>query len=201
MPVVDADSVLERIDEFLMKDSPVHKTVRDLSRRLPEAGIDYALIGGMALNLHGYERMTVDVDLLMTRDGLEKFRESFVGLGYVPASPGASKHFKNTETGVRVEIITAGEYPGDGKPKEVVFPDPADVSEDIDGICVARMSTIIELKLASGLSAPHRLKDIADVQQLIKKLSLPLELADSLNTSVRDEYVRLWHVMQEAPEE
>jgi hypothetical protein len=51
---------------------------------------------------------------------------------------------------------------------------------------------LLELKLASGLSAPHRLRDLADVQDLIVALSLPLDLADQLDASVRDEYRRLW---------
>ncbi len=193
-----ADISLRKVDDFFMGRSPVHDTLLDLVRRLGEAEIDYALIGGLALNLHGYERVTVDVDILMTREGLEKFRESFVGLGYVPAHPGAKKHFKNTATGIRVEIITAGEYPGDGQPKDVSFPDPSQIAEDIDGIKVIRLASLIELKLASGLSAPHRIKDIADVQQLIERLDLPLDLGQQLNPSVRDEYARLWQVTASA---
>lgn len=192
------DIALRKVDDFFMGKSPVHDTLLDLVRRLGEAEIDYALIGGLALNLHGYERVTADVDLLMTREGLEKFRETFVGLGYVPAHSGARKHFKNTETGIRVEIITAGEYPGDGQPKDVSFPVPSQIAEDIDGIKVISLVPLIELKLASGLSAAHRIKDIADVQQIIEQLDLPLELGERLNPSVRDEYVRLWQVTASA---
>jgi hypothetical protein len=54
------------------------------------------------------------------------------------------------------------------------------------------------LKLASGLSAAHRLRDLADVQDLIVALSLPLELADQLDASVRAEYRRLWTAAQSA---
>jgi hypothetical protein len=183
---------IERADQFFMKTDPVHRTLFDLARRLDEQGIAYALIGGMALNLHGYERMTVDVDLLMTPEGLQRFQESFSGLGYVPAFAGAKKHFRDTQTNVKVEVITTGEFPGDGLPKEVAFPDPADVSEDIDGIKVARIESIIELKLASGLSAPHRIRDLADVQQLIEVVNLPRDLGLRLKPSVRDEYLRLW---------
>jgi hypothetical protein len=59
----------------------------------------------------------------------------------------------------------------------------------------------VELKLASGLSAPHRLQDLADVQNLISKTSLPLELAERLDPSVRDEYRRLWKIAEAAPPE
>jgi hypothetical protein len=59
---------------------------------------------------------------------------------------------------------------------------------------------LIELKLASGLSAPHRIRDIADVQDLIIALVLPLELEEKLDESVRSEYRRLWEAAQKARE-
>ncbi|MGB9178842.1 MAG: nucleotidyltransferase family protein [Pyrinomonadaceae bacterium] len=193
---------LRQVDEFLMNTSPVQQTLRNLVRRLSEEQIDYAVIGGMALALHGFVRPTQDVDLLLTREGLEKFHEELVGRGYVPLFPGARKHFRDTETGVKVEIITTGEYPGDGKPKAIVFPVPEDVAIDAGACRVVRLETLIELKLASGLSAEHRqLRDLADVQQLIETLDLPVELSGRLNESVQDEYLRLWHLAQKAREQ
>lgn len=190
---------LRQVDEFFMSTSPVHQTLSNLARRLTAEQIDYAIIGGMALALHGFVRPTQDVFLLMTREGLEKFHEDLVGRGYVPLFPGARKHFRDTETGVKVEIITTGEYPGDGKPKAIVFPVPDDVAIDAGACRVVRLETLIELKLASGLSAEHRqLRDLADVQQLIEILELPAELGARLNESVRDEYLRLWHLAQKA---
>jgi hypothetical protein len=102
-------------------------------------------------------------------------------------------------TGVKVEFKTTGEYPGDGKPKPVVFPDPVGARVDKDNLWVIGLEKLIELELASGLSARHRLKDLADVQELILHLRLPIELSKSLDTSVREEYERLWRAAQEAP--
>ncbi|HXG94222.1 MAG TPA: hypothetical protein VNN73_17895 [Blastocatellia bacterium] len=56
-----------------MKTGPVHETLSKLAERLPKEKIDYALIGGMALALHGFVRPTQDIDLLMTAEGLERF--------------------------------------------------------------------------------------------------------------------------------
>jgi hypothetical protein len=39
--------------------------VLNLARRLNEAGVDYLLVGGYALNAHGYTRATEDVDILL----------------------------------------------------------------------------------------------------------------------------------------
>lgn len=193
------DDVLREVDEFFMKTGPVHDTLRHLVKRLADEQIDYAIIGGMALALHGFVRPTQDVDLLMTREGLERFADSLVGRGYVAAFPGARKHFRDAATGVPVEIITTGEYPGDGHPKAVAFPDPAKVAVDLGDYSVVNLECLIELKLASGLSAEHRrLRDLADVQQLIETLDLPLDFSARLDASVRDEYVRLWHLADRA---
>ena len=51
-----------------------------------------------------------------------------------------------------------------------------------------------------NLSAAHRMRDLADVQDLIAALGLPLELADQLNASVRDEYRRLWETARPGDE-
>jgi hypothetical protein len=128
------------------------------------------------------------------------FAEKCVGRGYVPAFGGARKTFRDTTNNIRIEIITTGEYPGDGRPKPVAFPDPAQASIERDGIRVIQLEKLIELKLASGLSAAHRLRDLADVQDLIVALDLSLDMADRLDASVRDEYRRLWAAAQQADE-
>ena len=64
--------------------------------------------------------------------------------------------------------MTTGEYPGDGKPKPVSMPTPSEASIEIDGVKFVTLEKLIELKLASGISAPDQLKDLADVQELIK---------------------------------
>jgi len=187
-----------------MHEGKVHATLKRLSKDLDDEEIPYAVIGGMALNLWGYSRETVDVDILLTREGLARFRERLVGRGYVLAFPGASKTFRNAETKVKVEVITEGEYPGDGRPKSVVFPDPATARFNREGYWIVTLEKLIDLKLASGLSAPHRMKDLVDVQELIGNLQLPLELADQLDESVRAEYRRLWdlaHFEDDGPQE
>ena len=130
--------------------------------------------------------------MLLTREGLERFHEELVGFGYQPAFEGSRKQFRSTEGNIRVEIVTTGEYPGDGLPKPVKFPDPADVRLKIDGMKTITLEKLIELKLASGISAPHRLKDLADVQELIKVKHLDARFADKLDASVREKYIELY---------
>ena len=181
-----------------MRKGDVFETVRRLAKCLETEGVDYAVVGGMAVGEHGYARATADVDLLMTREGLARFKERLLGRGYLPAFTGAASTFKDTETNVRIEVLVTGDFPGDGKPKPVAFPDPKDVSMQGDDFRHIRLEPLIELKLASGLSAPHRLRDLADVQDLIVAAKLPEEIAERLDPSVRAEYLRLWKNAQDA---
>ncbi len=173
-----------------MKSDPVHQSLKEITRRLRELGIEHAVAGGMALVAHGYDRTTADVDILVTPQGLEAIHQSLAGLGYVPPFEG-SKNLRDTNTGVRIEFIVTGQYPGDGKPKPVAFPDPASAATEIDGIRFVNLSTLIELKLASGMTNPGRLRDLADVQELARILKLPNEFAQKLHPYVRDKFEEL----------
>lgn len=44
------------------------RSVEAIVQALSEAGVKYLIVGGIAVNAHGYERLTVDVDLVI---GLE----------------------------------------------------------------------------------------------------------------------------------
>jgi hypothetical protein len=83
----------------------------------------------------------------------------------------------------------------------VRFPDPARAAIVGERVNVLALPTLIELKLASGLSAPHRLKDLADVLELVRAAALSESLAEQLDPSVRDKYRELWRAAQGAVDE
>jgi len=175
-------SVIEMYEEarrYFMGEGTLNKTLARLSSDLEERGIDYMVIDAVALLAYGYPRFTEDIDLVMTAEGLQKFHEELVGLGYTPAFPGARKRLRSTTDNVSIEVMTTGEYPGDGKPKPVSMPTPSEASTEIDGIRFVTLEKLIELKLASGISAPDRLKDLADVQELIKIRKLGADFAQA----------------------
>jgi hypothetical protein len=176
--------------QFFMHNDPVFVTLRELARRLGELGIPYAIAGGMALVAHGYRRTTEDVDVLVSPAGLAQVQEKLTGLGYRPLFAG-SKNLRDAATGVRVEFIVTGQFPGDGKPKPVAFPDPSQVAIEIDGIKYLSLPKLIELKLASGMTNPGRLRDLADVQDLIAALRLPEGFASELHPYVRERFLEL----------
>ena len=176
---------------YFMGEGNLNNTLAQLAADLSAHDIEYMVIGAVALLAYGYPRFTEDIDLVMTSEGLEKFHEELVGLGYAPSFPGARKRLRSTRDGVSIEVMTTGEYPGDGKPKPVSMPDPAVASTEIDGIKFVTLEKLVELKLASGISAADRLKDLADVQELIKIRKLDAAFADNLNPYVRAKFLQL----------
>jgi hypothetical protein len=181
----------EFAERFFMGRDEVHAAMRRLCATLEADGIPYAIAGAMALNAHGYQRVTVDVDVLLTADGLAEFKARHLGRGWVDRFPG-SRGMRDCEHNVNIDVLIAGDYPGDGKPKSVRFPSPA-VAIAGDGVRLLPVERLVELKLASGLTNPDRLKDLADVQELIRAARLPLELGSQLDPMVQPKYAEIWH--------
>lgn len=184
------------VDDFFAGRSPVHKAMSRLSCELGVLNIPFAIGGAMALNAHGFRRGTEDVDILIRREDLRIFKEHWLGRGWVEVFPG-SKAMRDTIHNVKIDVLIPGEFPGDGKPKPVAFPDPREASEaGPDGIPVLTLEKLLELKLASGMTAPHRLRDLADVIELIKARELPEEFAERLHPYVQPKYRELWPAAQ-----
>jgi hypothetical protein len=165
---------------FFMGKAEVYDALLKLTRLLDAEGIPYAIAGAMALNEHGYQRVTTDVDVLLTREGLAQFKSRWLGRG------------------VTIDVLIAGEFPGDGKPKPIAFPDPATAGVQGERGRFLPLPTLLELKLASGMTAPHRLRDLADVLELIRVLDLPRDFAGQLHPYVRETFDELWQSAQSA---
>jgi hypothetical protein len=179
---------IKQIDMFFQKRDPVHKTLNRVVKRLEKAGIRYVLVGGMALVAHKYERMTKDVDLLLTPEGLSEFCKRFVPKSYVLAGD-RPRHFIDTLNQVNVDILVMGGIPGRGHVTPIRFPDPAMVGEVIENVCVVNLHTLIQMKLAA-----RRHQDFADVEKLIRFNDLDETFAERLHPSVRGDYI---HCLEE----
>lgn len=181
---------------FFERRSAVHETLGRLTKSLDELRVEYAIAGAMAMFLHGFRRFTEDVDVLVTPEGLQKIHQELEGRGYLRPFE-KSKNLRDTQTGVRIDFLISGQFPGDGKPGPVAFPIPGQASMEQDGIRVLSLPKLVELKLASGQAA-HRLSDLGDVQQLIHHLKLPREFADQLDPSLHQDYQRIWSDAQKS---
>ncbi|MCC7510943.1 MAG: hypothetical protein IT464_16415 [Planctomycetes bacterium] len=188
--------VFQEAREFFMGESNVQKAAEKVCRYLEDMKIPYALCDGLAVNRYGLKRMTEYVDILLTREGLEQFKQRWLGAGWVERFPG-SKGLKDPENKVRIDVLLTGEIPGDGKTAPFGFPDPGTVSQaDEDGIRVLSLAGLIQLKLASGMTSPHRLQDFADVLRLIEANKLPRDYAVKMHEYVRVKYDELWQAAQ-----
>jgi hypothetical protein len=136
-------------------DTGVQKAAEAIARRFAELGIDYAIVGAIALGVHGVVRLTVDVHVLIRREDLARFKAEWLGRGYVEVFPG-SKAVRDTEHNVKVDFLLTGEYPGDGKPKPVSLPDPKDVRIVGERFQAVSLFAFVQMKIASGMTAPHR---------------------------------------------
>jgi hypothetical protein len=82
--------------KFFMRTADVYLTLERVTGDLNREGIAYTLIGALALNEYGYRRTTVDVNLLLTAEGLVAFKARHLGRGYVEKFP-----WKSRATGYR----------------------------------------------------------------------------------------------------
>lgn len=188
--------IAKRVDDFMMARSPVHDTMRRLARALADLGIPFAIAGAMAANAHGHRRTTADVDVLVRREDLVRFKDRWIGRGWLDLFEG-SKGFRDASNGVKVDVLIVGDYPGDGRPKPVSFPEPESVREVHDErVPYVNLVSLLELKIASGMTAAHRLQDLADAIQLIRVNALPQEYSRKLNPFVRGKFDELWHAAQ-----
>lgn len=99
--------------------------------------------------------------------------------------------------GVKIDVLIVGDYPGDGRPKPVSFPDPESVRELRDeSVPYVTLASLLELKIASGMTAAHRLQDLSDAIQLIRVISLPRSYSGQLDSFVRAKFDELWQAAQ-----
>lgn len=181
---------------FFVGESNVHRALERLADHLHRLEIPYAIVGAMALNAYGYQRTTTDIDLLVRPEGLVAFKQAALGRGYVERFPG-SKGLRDTQENVKIDVLLTGDFPGDGKEKPIVFPDPAEAAVQGERFSLLPLERLIELKLASGMTAPHRLRDLADVIGLIRANDLSEALAAELHPYVREKYLEMWRAAQQ----
>jgi hypothetical protein len=162
------------------------KSCHDL---LAEAHIPHAIAGGVAVCLHGYQRNTVDLDLLVPADRALAAREILQAAGMTWDD---HQRELRSASGLAVQFLLSGERAGPGS--DVRFPDPSklDVVVEIEDLSVLSLAALIESKIASGQANVRRThKDFADVVELIAVHELGRDFARNLHKSVRTAFRQL----------
>ena len=90
---------------------------------LQRAGLPHAIVGGVAVCLHGYQRNTVDVELLVRRNEAAAARAALEAAGWKWIDDRAELH---SPAGVVLQFLLSGDKAG---PDALVsLPDPGDES-------------------------------------------------------------------------
>jgi hypothetical protein len=170
-----------------------NETLWDAARlsheRLQQAGIAHAIVGGVAVCLHGYQRNTVDVDLLVQKEQVAAARSALESAGWQWI---AERTELRSPAGVVLQFLLSGDKAGPDS--EVRLPDPADerAVTHLEGLPVLSLARLIESKLACGQGNLRRThKDFADVVELIAANDLGRDFARHLHKSLRQTYREL----------
>ncbi len=156
---------------------------------LSAAEVPYSICGGVAVCLHGYQRNTVDLDLVIRSSESDTIRKLLSDDGLVWDETNAE--FR-TPGGIAVQFLISGQKAGKGS--EVTIPDPIGELnvEQREGLSVVRLSRLIEMKIACGMSNLRRThKDFADVVELIAARDLDGSFARFLHKSLRPTFREL----------
>lgn len=181
-------SIVEGLRRDQMHTRDIASALEKIKKLFEQEGIPFALLGAQAMRHYGYIRHTEDIDLLTTKEGLEKIHEKLIGKGIVTRFQEARKSFKETEYNVPIDVITTGEHAG-SQESPVIYPDPETFVMQ-EGVRIPELSKLIEFKLASGQwgNRPH---DFGDVFNLIKSNNLNETYTDKLHLSLRPKFLEL----------
>ena len=137
----------------------------DMLRCLNKAGVDYIMVGGWAVNLHGYVRATIDLDIWILADQ-ENARKVYAALGEFGAPLGQVKPEDFAQDGTIFQIgVAPCRIDVINKIDGVKYAEasPRAIQKTIEGVPVRIISRedLIVNKRASG-----RTKDLADAEIL-----------------------------------
>lgn len=174
--LLDLDQLRESLGS-----TPLMDTARKVASQLAQAGIPHLIVGGLAVQQHGYPRTTVDVDIVVP--DVARAREHLSIHGF-QEQPGSSMTLKDRANRVEVDLLPGG---GSVGPSILPLPVPTEVSPQPVFIS---LPGLISQKLSTHARNPKRLRDLADVVELIQRAGLPRKL--EVDPAVRADYQRHW---------
>jgi hypothetical protein len=186
-----SESLVDGLRRDMAHLADLAKALEGLQRTLEREGIPFAVVDALALRQHGYVRFTEDIDIVVTPEGLDRIHESLVGRGLVPRAAGLRKKLRDTVNKVNVDVIASGEHAGSAEsPVTYPAPEASDFDVRASGVRYATLEAVIRFKIASGVWG-RRLRDLADVQELIRIHKLDESYAARLPVELREKFVEL----------
>ncbi len=168
----------------------VVQTARAAVAALAAHDIPHLIVGGVAVQEHGYPRVTIDVDIVVP-DVFEAVEFLTADLtGPFARVKGYEDRVEDRRNGVQVDLLPAGKVLKRGC--KVPFPQPTEATEKLQ---IVRLEVLLSLKLDSSAHSPlRRLRDKTDVVELILRRKLPRDLP--VAPAVRALYLETWDALQ-----
>lgn len=158
-------------------------SIEAITRALDEAGVQFIIVGGLAVVAHGYGRQTQDLDMVI-RLQPETVRAAFralEALGYRPRIPVTAEGFANPEQRARwiaEKGMTVLNFHSDqhrDTPVDMFVTEPFDFAEEYSfamveeiapgaPVHILRLETLLRVKQEAG--RPQDLADIAELRLL-----------------------------------
>jgi hypothetical protein len=151
---------------------PILDVAREVSRLLHDQQVEGAIIGGVAVGLHGRLRATNDVDVYVAGDAAG-LADALQACGYL--FDRERREF--TKSGVPVHVVTAAQI---GQ-RRMQY-------EQIDGIRTVSLADLINIKLRSGRDNLARARDLADVVDLARERGLTGEFVGRIDADLRADF-------------
>lgn len=147
---------------------PVKTPFRLVADACKRTGTSVVLIGGQALSAHGYQRLTLDVDFLITENDFDQLRQAFSKAGYreVVRTNVAAKFSSDSEDLIDVDFMFV-----DQKTFEKIRGEGKRESYEGSTFWVPSLEHLIALKLHAIKQQPkvRELKDLSDIVELVRR--------------------------------
>ncbi len=177
---MDEKEITKLVQALLHELNNPERQLSTIVQDFEECGIDYCVIGSLAVRCHNYVRFGSDIDVLVSKETYPKINQFFIGNGY-SYRPGSDRHLYCEFLGGRIplDVYVEGEKREGGLP----LPDPRASRIRILSRWYASLPLLITLKI--------RANDLGDVFQMIEVNELGEDFADKLAPDVREKFLEM----------
>ena len=145
------------------------QTLEAIFRALNEAGVRYLVVGGLAVNVHGYQRLTNDLDLVIQlgRDNILAAFQALSSLGYqtsVPVTPEQFARAENrqkwqVEKNMQVLCLVSNQHPE--TPLDIFITEPFDFDREYEAALRGGIAKGLEVRFVT-IPTLIAMKEFAD---------------------------------------
>jgi predicted nucleotidyltransferase len=192
-------------------------------REFQDRNVRYVLVGGLAVLLHGIDRLTADIDLVvdLAPDNASKAVETLLELGFRASAPIEPRQFADAAVRKRWQsefgmLVLSFWDPENPRPTvdlfadcptdfEALYQDSTSMALAISTVRVASLGHLIAIKRAAG--GPKDLDDVERLIEVIRRKKLPMasdvtkRAAPNFGSWQEAQELRKWSFLQRTPQQ